>query len=937
MAKAYNFDEQFGEIGGELTQRLDAKPSHKNLMGLETKNRVITNRGFNAKRPGTVIIDRIENFTHDRLLTWYIDDDNVLAVLLYKKTASTGFIIYDITADGVKLQSSDSLDANSKLSKFAAESLRVMDFAKIQFHVENDKFYFTTGESLPLQFNRSVEGDFTLSIWGNNRGKPPFVRVGIDDATIDDTAQKVFVDKGIFTRLNDAKRYVIQIPNDVKAKEAEGETPAVEAVVYEKTARLVETETTPYWALEVVDAEPDEFAMSGGTYIFDWYSPPNTTTAFANSLTFAGSKLQASTVWQSVPNKYDSFQNYVKGQEEIAYTNVYTLKTSLEIVASASVEEFLVLFTAEDTIFVDHNNNARVQSGHGLRPKTKPVIFDRDIYAINSRNELVLWRWGGDINGGWQVFNVSGLKDIDNLHGGIENIETFRSVFNSNSKKDINTQRNIQLNIDCVALKTNANELIVFHPIEDDILQGGRWEIENTFMESVTSDYSNLYATINYGDSKYLVKFDERETEDLVGRDNINTDAELLLSIDNRADVEANLPAADYAKYSLNKYPDNHGLLFSGSIVNLLTDVPVLRVKGNADDAPEEIRDSNNKLIGYTKFKGDDVYLWRNQQREFDLGIEDGSLLVISYANNTNKSFLSDKEKYATKPLTQSFYYAIIFNNGLLQASIADSEWLPTRVVFKDGYWTMYATSDYTFDFNILLYREGNNLNVRGPGWQRSIVSPFGQTYNTILKDTNFGLLADKIDKMFITKFNNYDTKYLNNVISALPNVFYTGLPDTDLNDADNARTEYINDYVNVLNNSEWRKSNSDLILSLPPRQNIKMVIEKVAPTPATLGRRGTSQRGKSYSVGDIIIDCIHIDNTADIYYKERKISKIKQLGLNKQSYFSGEKRIPRTFTFYNDVGTDRFYRDPYFRIEHDAPGQCIVLGYRAEMIVYER
>ena len=937
MPRSYKFDENFGEIGGELTQRMDAKPSHKDLMGLDTKNRVITNRGFNCKRPGTVIIDKLDDFIDDRLFTWYIDDNNVLAILLYKKTSSQGYIIYDITDDGVKLQETETTDTNAKISKFAANAIRTMDFTKIQYHVENDTFYFTDGSSLPLQFNRKVDGStttFTLSIWGNNRGKPPFVRSMIDDNTIDKTAQKILVDTGIIPTLSFAKKYVVEIPKDIEAKEAEGETPAVEAVTYEKTARLKETETTPFWELEVVDADPDEFAMSGGIYVFDWYSPPNTTTAFANSLTFAGSKLQPSTVWQSVPNKYDTFQNYVKGQEEIAFTNVYTLKTSLEIVASTSVEDFLVLFTGEDTIFVDHANNARVQSGHGLRPKTKPVIFDRDIYAINSRNELVLWRWSGDISGGWQVYNVSALKDIDNLVGGIENMETFRYVFNSNAKKDRRTERNIQLNVDCVALKTNANELIVFHPIDDDIVQGGRWEIDNSFMQSVTSDYKNLYATINYADSRYLVKFDERETEDLVGRSNANTPPELLLAITSNDEVAKDLPPGEYANYSLNKFPDNHGLLYTGTITDLYTDVPVLRVKGKANEKPAEIRDDDNNLVGYEGFSDANYaeeYLWANRSVEFALGIEDGSLITFTYGNSSRVSFLAgESSKHYKKRLRQSFYYGIIYNGGLIQMSSTTTEWVPTRIVYKDGYWTMYATSNYDFNFNLLLYREGNTLYIRGPGWQRSVVSPFGQKYNTVFKDANFALWRNTLSKLYITKINNYksDDGNLNDVMRIMPNPFHDPLPV----DADT----YTADYIDVIDDNRFRRSD-ELISVLPTIQSVNLVLEKVAPTPATLGRRGTSMRGRTYSVADIIIDCIHIDNTADIYYKERQISKIRQIGTDKDSYFSGEKRIPKTFTFYADVGTDRYYREPYFRIEHNTPGQCVVLGYRADMMVFEQ
>ena len=944
MARTYKFDETFGEIGGELTQRMDAKPSHKDLMGLDTKNRVVTNRGFNAKRPGTVIIDKLDDFTDDRLFTWYVDDNNVLAILLYKKTSSQGYIIYDITTEGRKVQETESTDATPKMSKFASEAIRTMDFAKIQFHVENDRFYFSSGESLPLQFNRKSDGSFTLSIWGDNKGRPPFVRVGIerdpdktDAEIITETAKSVFIDKGIFATATEAERYVIEIPKDIVAKEAEGETPAVVAVTYEKTARLVETETAPFWALQVVDAEPDEFAMSAGVYTFDWFSPPNTTTAFANSLTFAGSKLQPSTVWQSVPNNYNSFQNYVKNQEEIAYTNVYTLKTSLEIVASTSVEDFLVLFTGEDTIFVDHANNARVQSGHGLRPNTKPVIFDRDIYAINSRNELVLWRWSGDINGGWQVFNVSALKDIDNLVGGIENMETFRYVFNSNAKKDRSTERNIQLNVDCVALKTNANELIVFHPINDDVVQGGRWEIDNSFMQSVTSDYKNLYATINYAANRYLVKFDERETEDLVGRSNANTDPELLLSITSNAEVARDLPPGEYANYSLNKFPDNHGLLYTGTITDLYTDVPVLRVKGKADERPQEIRetdgDASSKLIGYTGFNYgtfSEEYLWLNRTVEFALGIEDGSLITFTYGNESRQSFLrgADSDHYK-KRLKQSFYYGIVYNGGLLQMSSATTEWVPTRVEYKDGYWTMYATSNYDFNFNLLLYREGNTLYIRGPGWQSTNASPFGQKYNTVFKDANFSLWTKTLSKFYITKINNYksDDKTLNDVMMVMPRPFYDPLPvDSDA---------YTTAYIDKINDDRFRRSDDELIDVLPTVQSVNFVLEKVAPTPATLGRRGSSMRGRSYAVADIIIDCIHVDNTADIFYKERQISKIRQIGTDKDSYFSGEKRIPKTFTFYADVGTDRFYREPYFRISHNTPGQCVVLGYRADMIVY--
>ena len=270
MPRKYTLTNSYGGVGGNITTaRSDLAEVYKNLCTNHTRNRNITTKGLSSKRPGTSIINKLaDSINPIRCISWYKNIDENYLINFYKNADSTdiGMIVYKKTkTDYRKLSETLSEDTGQVvISKYAAQALIDADVNKIQVLPYNDVMYMTTGSSFPLVLEKDAAENFTLKMW---TGIPPMIQKPNGKSTTG--VADVLVEDGLILTRLEALQYVREVPKDIEEDSANN----VEAETFEKTIKIKETATAPYWELEVVDAGDDDIIMAPGFYVFDWYSP----------------------------------------------------------------------------------------------------------------------------------------------------------------------------------------------------------------------------------------------------------------------------------------------------------------------------------------------------------------------------------------------------------------------------------------------------------------------------------------------------------------------------------------------------------------------------------------------------------------------------------------------------------------------------------------
>ena len=950
MPRKYTLTNSYGGIGGNITtSRSDIAEVYKNLVTNHTSNRNITTKGLSSKRPGTRIINKLaDTFNPIRIISWYKNIEENYLINFYKNTDSTdiGMIIYKKTGTSyTKLAENYSKDTGQTLiSKYAAQALIDADVSKIQVLPYNDTMYITTGSSFPLRLSKDKDEVFTLNMW---EGIPPMIQrpsaESVDDVATTLENNYLLPDKAT------ALLYVREIPEDIEyvaPKDAEGDTPAVAevmAVTYKKTIKLKETTTAPFWELVVEDATDDDIIMAAGIYVFDWYSPPNAVTAFRNSLVFGGSKLNASTIWASLPQKFNSFVINGKGIQTVALAEVFTLDTTLEILTLVAVEDYMVAFSRQETFFINRNLESRKQSGNGVSDSILPVLDNKNIYVVNNENELILWVWSGEINGGWQHLNLTQTNDIDLITGRIVNLAGFRYVDAVSTKRaeyidGAFSDSNINNSSDDELIQVNYNNIMVLteerlvglNIIGNTILVNGEWNIPATTILDITSDYTHLYAQVRTSEGVYLLEFNTDFDTDFSTRAAGENYEKIITSYSNAGD---NLTTEDLSgtKYNIRlgdimtmqaKYT------FLGRDIPLITNVEDARQAGDDELQIKTIlsREKENDALGY------------KEEIKFDLGFYNLEAVLVPKINKATGSYVWDLQILPgdggrVSNIYQQFDLFIRDRTTGIGGKLDRG----FSLKYENLRFVRRNTKDNDIIGNIypaelmfgIIRAEYNKVTIVFGATNSTSIGVTEQTY----KDGNVAINDNELEKFMAYKYENYDTRF---VI-----VFYNKILQQDktaIIAASNDR-DYENAFVKILNNDPSRTTYETIITPdtiVPDELNIKTVIDVVPPTVNIAVGGNVNREYIPYIIKGVNINIVHSDGVAVIKHKGGAISSIQTAAYNKGDYFGGSKRIQRSFQFKQGAGgnTARYRTLPFYSIEHSGRGKFIISDYTANLEV---
>ena len=929
MPREYSITSTYGGIGGNITtSRSDLAEVYKGLCTNHTRNRNITTKGLSSKRPGTRIIDKLpDTFNPTRCLSWYKNKDENYLISLYKNADSTdiGTTIYKKEGERyTNLGSNYSKDSGQTImSKYAADALIKSNVRQIQSLPHNDVMYMTTGAYFPMVLRKDASENFTLKMW---EGVPPMIQK-LNGTSVDEVAQKTLVDTNLVDDLATARLYVKEIPTGDE----------------NKTIKLMETETAPYWEIKVVDADVDDIAMAAGFYVFDWYSPPNAVTTFRNSLVFGGSRLNASTIWSSVPQKFNSFIINAKGLENVVLAEVYTLDTTLEVLSLVAVEDFMVAFNRQETIFINRNLEARKQSGNGVSDTILPVLDNKNIYVVNQENELIVWVWTGDIQGGWQHVNLTQTNDIDLITGNIINLGGFRYVDSVSTKRaayeggyyldkrftSASDSELIQVNYNNIMVLTDER-LVGLNILGNNILVNGEWELSGAEILDIASDYSNLYAQLRTSEGTYLVEFNKDIDQDYITRivEAADNHEKIVTSY---ANAGTTLTDEDFSgdKYNLDV---GNSMTIQAKYTYLARDIPLIQHVDNANIFGSDYDKINNILTR----EQDNPLLGYREPIKFDLGFHNLEVALIPRVNDSG-SYVWQKEVQPSTLVTniyQQFDLYVRDKNTGFGGRLGGSfniKYDNLRLVVRHEKDVDIIGDIYPAEFLFGITRlEANKIGVIFGTTRSSAVGFTEQVY------TQNGVAIqnkDEIEKFMAYKYDNYGTIFIT--------VFYSRIifaDKTRIKAASND-AEYEAAVVNILNNDTRRPTYNSTITAetiVPDIINIKTIIDVVPPTVNIVVGGNVNREYIPYNIKGVNINVVHSDGVAVVKHRGRAIASIQTDTFNKEDFFGGTKRLQRSFQYKQGMGgnTERFRTQPFYSIEHGGRGKFLISDYTANLEV---
>ena len=929
MPRKYSITSNYGGIGGNITtSRSDLAEVYKGLCTNHTRNRNITTKGLSSKRPGTRIIDKLpDTFNPTRCLSWYKNNEENYLINLYKNADSTdiGTTIYKKEGERyTNLGSNFSKDSGqTMLSKYTADALIKGNVRRLQTVPHNDVMYMTTGTSLPMVLSKDASENFTLKMW---EGVPPMIQK-LNGTSVDEVAQKTLVDTNLVDDLATARQYVKMIPT--------GDD--------DKTIKLMETETAPYWEIKVVDADVDDIAMEPGIYVFDWYSPPNAVATFRNSLVFGGSKLNAATIWSSVPQKFNSFLINGKGLSGVVLADVFTLDTTLEVLTLVAVEDFMVAFNRQETMFIDKKLESRKQSGNGVSDTILPVLDNKNIYVVNQENELIVWIWTGEVQGGWQHVNLTQTNDIDLITGNIINLGGFRYVDSVSTKRaayeggyyldkrftSASDSELIQVNYNNIMVLTDER-LVGLNIIGTSVLVNGEWEMSGADILDISSDYSNLYAQVRTAEGTYLVEFNKDIDQDYITR--------IVAAADNHEKIATSYVNAGTTltdeDFSGDKYNLDVGdsMSIQAKYTYLARDIPLIQHTDNANVFGSDY----DKILNILTREQDSSVLGYREPIKFDLGFH--NLEVVLEPRQTGSgSYVWAKDTLRDTRVAniyQRFNLFVRDKNTGFGGKLGGSfniKYDNLRLIYRNEKDVDIIGDIYPAELIFGITRtEANKIFVIFGTTSSSAVGVTEQVY------TQNGVAIqnkNEIEKFMAYKYDNYDEIFVQ--------VFYLRiiLPNkSDIIAASNDN-EYEAAFVNLLNNDERRPTYNSTITAetiVPDIINIKTIIDVVPPTVNIAVGGNVNREFIPYNIKGVNINIVHSDGVAVVKHRGRPIASIQTDTFNKDDFFGGSKRLQRNFPFKQGMGgnTARFRTLPFYSIEHNGRGKFIISDYTADLEV---
>ena len=873
----------------------------------KANNIFVSNNLYANKRMGTYVVEGVDSkVTKTMMFEFFKNKDENYTIRINLTTATIGIhTIPDIEMRVIKndpnskklIWIDNATKSGTQIKPEVRNALIAADFNWDLYNYVsiNESVYIATrGQTWPLQIIK--DGDaFSLEFLNV---VPPLIKLESDAVN---TAAQLATNDKLFTTTAEAEKWIKQVVGTQTKTDDDGNP----------TGPFVSNQTIRFkdGVLKVDAPNTTDFALPPGVYLSQWHSGnyPNCVGITNNRLEFSGSKLFTNKRWQSIPNKFDSFAYVGQGQEgvELAYED--SLNTNQEIIGTINQQQATIYFTNYQTIFVS-GQGATNLSNFGAHNICRPIVFADKVFGISNENQLYMWDFLGDVQGGWRGINLSESKNIDLLNG---NVKRIVGIKHNARKNTYERGRSIGQQIDADLLFILIDDRIVCLTLSGtgDVNVNGEWNIESSDIIDISSTYEKLQAIVQSDEGRAIIEFDSRFYNDFenggvdlsfISRHNTSAIAVAIPKYASNDDSSAAIELAGIYQQGTNGGVVMSGVLeytnrffYSrgyggggglGALENesIGTDVQILEIKQFGIEIIADIRvsvaavgrgsSSNNQATGTSEYVLSIRQIGSNYKRRIGtiigtslqrtaFGVSEG----VSSHSRTRSAALN---KYftiaATKTSEES--YVITFN----MEDIAD-------------------VNQYTFDFDLGL------------------------------TNTDLDVVDERITKLFYATIKNITSAGYTAGLVAAKNVDISAIDDTNksnystytsaMTDAIDAYTTVGDEFVNI----------NDAIPFSPQDKLISVVIMPVVPTVGFNSYKQTNYplTPSQYVNGKLVV--IN-GNNINVKYRDRVVSVVRGLKQSsapiKNTPFAGIHRIVFSIVVNRTI-QQNYYRTDYLVFEH--------------------
>ena len=906
-------------------------------------NIFVSNNLYTNKRMGTYVVEGIDSkVTKSMMFEFFKNKDENYTIRINLLVASDDSksiemrVIKNERYSKKLIWIDESTNAGTKIKNDVVSVLTADDFKWDLYNYVsiNESVYIATrGQSWMLHIIK--EGDaFSFEMLNV---VPPLIKVEADTVS---TAAALAVQDKLFATTAEAEKWIVKVVGTQTETDDDGEP--IGEFVSTQTIRYTEGGSNTY-SLKAVAPNTTDYALPPGVYLSQWHSGnyPNAVGITNNRLEFSGSKLFTNKRWQSIPNKFDSFAYVGQGQEGASLAYEDSLNTDQEIIGTINQQGATLYFTNYQTIFVSAQGATNL-SNFGAHNICRPIVFADKVFGVSNENQLWMWDFLGDVQGGWRGINLTEAKNIDLLNGTIKRIVGIKH----NSRKNTYTpEGSVSQQIDADLIFILIDDRIVCLTLSGagDINVNGTWYIENSSIMDISGNYERLQATALSNEGAALLEFDSRKYNDFedgdvdlsfISRHNTGTNAIATPKYASNDDSSVPIQTAGIYQQGVNA-----GVLMSGQLdysyryfmdssysgLGALSDYPV----PNNDDGANET---------------DHIVLMKITQ----LGIEIVAKITASvdavgrpsppnggYDANSNSGV--SVYNIGIRQIGSNYIRNIGKVNGTaIQTTTGTST--PTGEEDKGGggrystYFTRSRSVSLSQYFTIAANKTSDEEYVITINFEDvGAVEQYTFEFDLAIVNTDLDVVDESITKLFYATIQNITTTGYTAGLTAAKSVDIDSIDDTDKSNY-STYTDIMTDAIDAytLDGEEFVNINRAVAFT-PVKKLINVVIEPVVPTVAynSYKQQHYAITPSQYVNGKLVV--INGSNI-DLKLRGNVVSKLvaykpMSVPINNATPFAGVHRVVYSI-IVNRTIQQNYYRTDYIVIEHKDDSDMILNNF---------
>ena len=564
-------------------------------------------------------------------------------------------------------------------------------------------------------------------------------------------------------------------------------------------------------------------------------------------------------------------------------------------------------------------------------------MFADKVFGVSNENQLYMWDFIGDVQGGWKGINLSEAKNIDLLNG---NVKRIVGIKHNARKKTYTPEGSLSQQIDADLLFILIDDRIVCLTLSGtgDVNVNGEWKIENSTILDITSTYEKLQAIVQSDEGRAIIEFDSRFYDDFesggvdlsfISRHNIGTSAVAVHKYASNDDSSEPIQTAGIYQQGINA-----GILMSGQLdfgyihfsdsshsgIGAITDFPVPNIDDGANENDEivlmKITQFGIEIVAKITASSPAVSGSRvsgaGSNSKSSTGVAIYNLSVRQIGGNYIRP-IGRLEGTAYSVTSVSGYRNGEDRDGNPKYGYRYSRNMGVRL---SQYFTIAATKTSDEEYVITI-----NLEDVGE------VKQYTFEFDLAIVNTDLNEVDDQIAKLFYATIQNITTTGYSAGMVVAKGIDIDGIDDTDKTNY-STYTDTFTDAIDAytLDGDEFTNINNATPF-VPVEKNISVVIMPVVPTVGFNSYKQTSYAltPSQYVNGKLVV--IN-GNKIEVKYRGRVVSEIK--GLKQDSVpitytpFAGVHRIVFSIIVNRTIQLN-YYRTDYLVFEHKDKSDLIL------------